>query len=592
MSRSLPVWLLAPALAAFVGCGGGDASDSGAVASNSDESASSDPGTSMPPESSGMQSPGGDGMGSSGDMGSSDEDMYGSTGDPAEMMEGYGPGGGPDGAETSGDPDEMMELYGPGGPGNSDDPANQDTAEMEAAYAAGGEGYPGSGGPEGASAEEMELYGAAGGAPGAEGEIPGGEGAYAGGEYPNGPGGGAVEEKVPEGLDGKAQLAFRRGKEKDAMQFLYAHALTTDAGAQSLLPTIRWVGALREPKLAVRWGAGFVVTAPRNFNGDPKPVGSQQKIPTRGANRGDGAGGNDGFDSGGGGEYGPGDGSGGGGGGGNDSLLKKGAGELGEKLAAAYTERCMRGDFGNVLKQAMEASSGGNRGNAGGGASEYGGEMYGADGAGAGTGYGAKAGPEGGGAAAAALTKVTQIMPGLSMLGIGTQKELFERARADGIDVVVIIDVKLRVNTSVGLVTNDSTLSLRDTKSSEIYHTTKKFNNIAIQKLRADGKEDGVDKELAALFEIIDAKFKMADLPAVVNAKVAANRVANLAKEGHDNPLPVLAEARMYHQKGLLEESELFAAYEEILGVDSGRLLATGTEEDKEKVLSRWLPEI
>ena len=36
---------------------------------------------------------------------------------------------------------------------------------------------------------------------------------------------GAVEEKVPEGFDGKAQLAFRRGKEKDAMQFLYAHAL-------------------------------------------------------------------------------------------------------------------------------------------------------------------------------------------------------------------------------------------------------------------------------------------------------------------------------------------------------------------------------
>jgi hypothetical protein len=83
----------------------------------------------------------------------------------------------------------------------------------------------------------------------------------------------------------------------------------------------------------------------------------------------------------------------------------------------------------------------------------------------------------------------------------------------------------------------------------------------------------------------------MADLPAGLTAEVAAKRVAALAAEKHDNPLPVLAEARMYHIKGLLEESALFAAYEQILGVDAGRLLATGTEEDKIKALSQWLPE-
>ena len=182
-------------------------------------------------------------------------------------------------------------------------------------------------------------------------------------------------------------------------------------------------------------------------------------------------------------------------------------------------------------------------------------------------------------------------MPGLSMLGIGTQKELIERAREDGIDAVVIIDVKLRVNTSNGLVTNDSTLSLLAAKTQAKLHTTRKINNLDVQKARAAGKDDGVDKELEGLVEAIDANLKMTDQLAGISAAAAARRVAALAAEKHENPLPVLAEMRLYHVKGLLEESALFAAYEEILGVDYGRQLATGTEEDKKKALARWLPE-
>ena len=42
--------------------------------------------------------------------------------------------------------------------------------------------------------------------------------------------------------------------------------------------------------------------------------------------------------------------------------------------------------------------------------------------------------------------------------------------------------------------------------------------------------------------------------------------------------------------KGLLPADLLEIAYEKILGGDNGRMLATGTDEDKQKVVKRFLP--
>ena len=67
--------------------------------------------------------------------------------------------------------------------------------------------------------------------------------------------------------------------------------------------------------------------------------------------------------------------------------------------------------------------------------------------------------------------------------------------------------------------------------------------------------QDPVDKELEALFKFVDANWHLGPLPAGLQAEHVLNRLRTLLAESHENPLPVLAEARMYQTRGLLQDS-------------------------------------
>ncbi len=566
MYRWISGCLLVVAVFAAQGCGGGGASDSTTVADNSGSSGSM-------PTSPTMMSPPGAGGDATSEMGA------------MGMGPGTGAGSMPGMEGTYGAAEDGMSAYGAGAASSGPTDAAMDPAMMAAAYAAGedgayagavptgdaatmtmpAEGYPGAIGESGPTDAAMIEYGGVG---------PDGATGYPGGA-------GVSEEPTPTTFDGLSKLAFRQGRDRDAIHYLYAHSLTTEEGASTVLPAIRWVPALKRPALAVRWGVGFVVSAPRNFAGDPKPIGSTQTLPTRGQPRG-GEGGGFGAASGGM-EGGMTSGS----SSGENALLAKGAGELGTKLAEAYTERVERGDYGQPIQEAMEERNGGGGANRGGG-SGYAGMAGGAAGMMGGM-EGMAGGVADGVAAALSGSSVTQILPGLSMLGIGTQKELVQRARDQEIDALVVLDVTLRVSPT-GLVTNETSISLYETATQKKLHGTKKFNNIKVQTDRQEGKDDGVDKELDRLFEAVDSGLKMVDLPTALNTEIVARRLADQVSKKSDNPLPILVEAQMFQRKGLLDEAALFRAYEEILGVDFGRLLATGTEEEKKRVLEQWLP--
>ena len=83
----------------------------------------------------------------------------------------------------------------------------------------------------------------------------------------------------PKTFDGKADLAFRTGRDGDAMLYLFAHALTDVENGPALLEKYRWVGSLKRPTLGVRWGLGVQYTEKGRMEGDPKPIGTTQDLP-------------------------------------------------------------------------------------------------------------------------------------------------------------------------------------------------------------------------------------------------------------------------------------------------------------------------
>ena len=53
----------------------------------------------------------------------------------------------------------------------------------------------------------------------------------------------------------------------------------------------------------------------------------------------------------------------------------------------------------------------------------------------------------------------------------------------------------------------------------------------------------------------------------------------------------ILAEIRMYHTRGLLQDDHFLLAYQRKLNNDQlGTALATGTEEERKQVIAEWLP--
>ncbi len=298
---------------------------------------------------------------------------------------------------------------------------------------------------------------------------------------------------------------------------------------------------------------------------------------------------------------------------GSNAVLAQFAGELGERFLTDFQARVQGGNFGEVLRDAPPpgtVAAGGSSGYGGGSPAGYSGGpppgMGGAPGMAIGAGaespsghmgppagMGGPPGMGGGavGARPAAAGAVPQITTGLCFLGLDTQERLLQKAAKEGVQVLVLLNIKITVNRKTSLITNETSLQLINVaKKEKPLYATGDFNNLKIQNERASNKNDGVKEEFDKLFKFIDGNLVVSAPPASLNAANVLGRVSTLAAAKHDNVLPVLAEIRFWNRKNLLPEPELVNAYKQLLGEEQGNQLATGDEAAKKKAVEKLLP--
>jgi hypothetical protein len=269
---------------------------------------------------------------------------------------------------------------------------------------------------------------------------------------------------------------------------------------------------------------------------------------------------------------------------GTDPVLQAFTGELGRKVVEQLKLRLDRGDFGEVLEKAAAQPAGG--------AAPYGGAAYSGSGGymdegygGATSGYGST--PQDARGRDKALRSMA---PGLTVLPVGSTKELMAAAKQAGLDALVVFRVQVSIRPRTTHVFNDTDIYLYDVaKGVELHRTRRPLKNVEIQVQRASGEEDGVDKTLIELFQKIDHTWKVGPLPELAPERVLDRIRGLLSEKTPEKLLPVLAEIRMYHTRGMLQDDHLLIACKHLLGDEIGTQLASGSEEEKKQIVQSWL---
>jgi len=568
-------------IAVLLGCGGGgDSSSAPAVAD----------GAMTPGDTPGAASPTpGDSDPTAQGSATTDSGTPGSSSGPSPEGSGTtGPSGTPADGTSSGMPADSSADQPPasGGASDSQTPgATPDSSDSSASTPGGSENTmpegvsaPPSGYPEGAMSPDSSS------SPSGDSTNPDGSASPDSGNMTG------QQAPKPLTLVEKAVLAFRQGRDQDAIAYLCAHGVTAEASeAKTVLDQMGWIVPLKRPAMALRWGIAMEYVPLRNYDGNIFPIGTTQNLPARGA-AGQAPGGQPagGMPDMTGGQPGM------GGGAHIPPLMQQLTGELGPKVVAQLQERIARGDFGQAMaslgKADVPAAGGaapgmGGYGETGGSgmSPDMGGGMAGIPG-----GFGGPAQPQG-----APPAQATPLAPGIVFLGIVTPKDMRQKAQQAGVDVICVFNIVLTAIPKQQLLKNETEIHLYDLVQTRKLFESKTLNNIQVQIERVEKKadQDPVERELESLFKFVDANWRMGPLPAGMQAEHVLNRLRILLAESHENPLPVLAEARMYQMRGLLQDAHFLTACQKLLGESEGTQLANGSAEEKLETVAKWLPQ-
>jgi hypothetical protein len=336
----------------------------------------------------------------------------------------------------------------------------------------------------------------------------------------------ATAEIAPSTYLERSQQAFQAGNDRDAFQYLYAHFLVDNQAAAAY--HINWIGNDDGPRQpGMAVRWGVGVTYIRSDGYEGPPPRLGASAEISSVVGGEGK-----------------------------LAVDFYAAEFGTRVLDALAGRIERGDYGEFMRMALSNAS-----------------------------YASQAqGPQ-----QSRENPYLQIFPGVVFVGEGQSKQLVERARQQDLDVLLVFDVRASL-TRKGVPLNNTKMTLVDVTSGRDMFEGKDINNIQIDAERQkESATDPVVEAVSELFAVVDARLAMREMPDL-KATHAQRRVAMLAQSRAANPLPVLVEMHYYEARRLITTEQLAQAYQQLLGEAPGAMLATGTADQREEAISRWLP--
>jgi hypothetical protein len=411
--------------------------------------------------------------------------------------------------------------------------------------------------------------------------------------------------------------AFQAGNTRRAYHLLAAQALvSSDEQATELISNYRWAShrTSKRPILGLNIAIGATIKNPRNVS-DLSPIGSDNNA----------AGGGGGFSEGYGGMP-----SGSGSGNAQDKkTFAEISGELGRKLAAAFTEKHtdgvwspyfqeyslsrgrpgtqnqMNGGFGQEYGPGDGSFQTGGFSPQGGDApffqrpGGFGSDPYGAESSGANFNSPNLNGPASADVALPAGYSV--VAPGLIYIGVGDQSKLVKKATQEGFDCLLLFELDIRqVQTPSGTKTANDTriralLPREAAKDVKSIGATKTLNNMQVAKAKSAGTSDGVDEAIELLIKKLEENLPLASFqslsptpPELTFDYVTKQRIPQLL-EDKDKDMSVmdrLSEVNFFYLKGFIDETERSDAFEKIAG-QNGLAVLSGSLSDKTKALDK-----
>lgn len=187
---------------------------------------------------------------------------------------------------------------------------------------------------------------------------------------------------------------------------------------------------------------------------------------------------------------------------------------------------------------------------------------------------------------------------GVKYYGEDNQAKVVEKAKADGVDVLLFFTVKVEGPNRRGIGAENTTtcrvINVQD--GSAMFETGR-----SLKATEASKTPDRIDAAVNAVYGWLTdgatggkgpiGKLAVVDeMPAGVNAETVKGRVAKLSTAGGEGleVMQRLAELRFYNARRILPLTDLKVAYEAILGAEKGGKLAMGSTNDKRLVIDNW----